>query len=202
MTDEHLLFKTSSRFRFGGFRPQPGFTSFAGATDDFCNSKCMLSPDFCSTGSSDFDRADSPVPSRMLAHEAQVLGFRERAELFAVMGSPQQMQTMGFTFRHTRRGSGLLQEKNYGVLFTSNSPTAEHGYFTRMVGRAILCAPPNRPRRAEDYAPYLAACRPFHCGAQYSGEEMRGARCQASGWALDFSMGQARGHGINNQEQQ
>ncbi len=47
---------------------------------------------------------DSSMPSSMLEHEAHMFGFRERASPRSDIGSPQQMQILGFIFPTTRAG--------------------------------------------------------------------------------------------------
>jgi hypothetical protein len=41
----------------------------------------------------------SAIPSARLEHEAQMFGFLERALPRSSIGSPQQMQMLGFTWR-------------------------------------------------------------------------------------------------------
>jgi hypothetical protein len=52
-----------------------------------------------SAGSGELMKATlgSSIPSAMLEQDAQTFGFLDKTFPFAIMGSPQHMQTVGFT---------------------------------------------------------------------------------------------------------
>jgi hypothetical protein len=63
------------------------FFGLAGSEATHCSKEAMLG---------------SSIPSAKLEQQAQMLGFRDKALLFSPIGSPQQMQTLGFIHATSR----------------------------------------------------------------------------------------------------
>jgi hypothetical protein len=54
---------------------------------------------------------ESPIPSKRLEHDAQMLGFLDNVFPPSDIGSQQQMQIMGFNFNQHQLISTAFQEK-------------------------------------------------------------------------------------------